>query len=247
MTLPVTLVGLAVGLVYEVGFLVWRGATPGKMLLGTRVRPAAGPGPVSVAVALRRQVIHVVTTLSALNALLGIFAFALYVLDPAWLLRDPRRQALHDKVADTVVVLAPRRGRVARAATGRGRTVPVHSPNPMTVPSGPGAVARRTPCRRPRGTSARAVGEGQRLLAAPAELEEAAAGVLAGAGDRARPEEVAGAHRRAVDGEVGEHLGRRPVHVAELRARDDGAVPLDLDVDVEAVGVRAVAVADPRR
>ncbi len=104
-TLPVTLIGLAVGLLYEVAFLVWRGATPGKMLLGTLVRPAAAPGPVSVGVALRRQVLHVVTTVSTLNALLGFFGFALWVLDPAWLLWDPRRQALHDKVADTVVVL----------------------------------------------------------------------------------------------------------------------------------------------
>ena len=37
--------------------------------------------------------------------LLGAFAAVLNVLDPAWLLWDPKRQTLHDKVAETVVVL----------------------------------------------------------------------------------------------------------------------------------------------
>ena len=40
----------------------------------------------------------------------------------------------------------------------------------------------------------------------------------------------------AVDGHVGEHLGRRPVHRAVRRARDDLAVEHHLDVDVEAGG-----------
>ncbi|QIM23071.1 RDD family protein [Phycicoccus sp. HDW14] len=103
--LPVTLVGLAVALVYEVGFLVWRSATPGKMLLGTVVRPVEAAGPVTLPVALRRQAIKVVSELLSLNALLGLAGFLLSVVDPAWLLRDPRRQTLHDKVAETVVVL----------------------------------------------------------------------------------------------------------------------------------------------
>jgi uncharacterized RDD family membrane protein YckC len=103
--LPVTLVMLAVALVYEVGFLVWRSATPGKMLFGTVVRPLDAPGPVTLPVALRRQAIKVVTELLSLNVLLGLAGFFLSVIDPAWLLWDPKRQALHDKVAETVVVL----------------------------------------------------------------------------------------------------------------------------------------------
>ncbi|MGG5259328.1 RDD family protein [Phycicoccus avicenniae] len=102
--LPVTLLSLAVALVYEVGFLLWRSATPGKMLLGTVVRRAAAAGPVTFTVAARRQVIKVVTTVLGLNALLGFLGLFLQLLDPAWLLWDPRRQTLHDKVADTVVV-----------------------------------------------------------------------------------------------------------------------------------------------
>ena len=41
----------------------------------------------------------------ALIAKHGLAGFFLSVLDPAWLLWDPKRQALHDKVAETVVVL----------------------------------------------------------------------------------------------------------------------------------------------
>lgn len=104
-TVPITLISLIVGLVYEIAFLVWRSATPGKMLLGTVVRPVKALGRISAAVALRRQAITIATSLLGLNALLGLLGFVLSVLDPAWLLWDPRRQALHDKVADTVVVL----------------------------------------------------------------------------------------------------------------------------------------------
>ncbi len=103
--LPITLISLAVTVVYDVVFLVWRGATPGKMVLGTVVRPAAAPGRVSLVTALRRQAILVVTNLIGLVPIVGILGTMLSVVDPAWLLWDARRQTLHDKVADTVVVI----------------------------------------------------------------------------------------------------------------------------------------------
>ena len=103
--LPVTLISLALTVLYEVVFLTWRGATPGKMLFGMVVRRTGGPGRLSVVDALRRQVLTVVSNLVALVPLVGLLGSALSVIDPAWLLWDPRRQALHDKVADTVVVL----------------------------------------------------------------------------------------------------------------------------------------------
>ena len=37
--------------------------------------------------------------------MLSIFGFGVSIVDPAWLLWDARRQCLHDKLADTVVVL----------------------------------------------------------------------------------------------------------------------------------------------
>lgn len=108
--LPITVISVVVSLLYEVGFLVWRSATPGKMLLGTKVRPVGGNAPVSLVVALRRQAISVVTTALGVLPYVGFFGSILSILDPAWLLWDPRRQALHDKVADTVVVLRDRAG-----------------------------------------------------------------------------------------------------------------------------------------
>ena len=75
---------------------------------------------------------------------------------------------------------------------------------------------------------------GERLLAAPAQLEERAALVALGAADRAGREQVAGPERGAVDGQVGEHLGGGPVHRGVRRPRDRLAVEHDLEVDVVA-------------
>ena len=63
------------------------------------------PGPLSVTDALRRQAITVGTAALQFVPLLGTFASIARLLDDAWLLWDPRRQCLHDKVADTVVVV----------------------------------------------------------------------------------------------------------------------------------------------
>ncbi|WP_392544973.1 RDD family protein [Oryzobacter telluris] len=103
--LPVTMVSLVVSLVYEVGFLAWKSATPGKMVLGTVVRRVGDGEPIGLVTALRRQVVGLVASAMAFIPLLGVAATVLNVLDPAWLLWDGKRQTLHDKVADTVVVL----------------------------------------------------------------------------------------------------------------------------------------------
>ena len=50
------------------------------------------------------KIIAVATGVLGFVPLLSIAASMLNILDPAWLLWDARRQALHDKVADTVVV-----------------------------------------------------------------------------------------------------------------------------------------------
>src|SRR4051794_15358548 len=70
----------------------------------------------------------------------------------------------------------------------------------------------------------------ERLGATPGQLEERAALVALGAADGAGGVEVAGAERGAVDGEVGQHLGRGPVHGAVRRAADHRAVQLNLHV-----------------
>ena len=103
--LPITLISIVVSLVYETVFLTTRGATPGKMVVGTVVRRVEGPGKLGVVTALKRQVITVVTSLIGLVPRAVAVRSGLSILDPAWLLWDPKRQALHDKVADTVVML----------------------------------------------------------------------------------------------------------------------------------------------
>ena len=102
--IPYLLITLALSLVYETFFLMRSGATPGKMALGTRVRRVDRPGPLSFVEALRRQVITLGGNAFSLVPVLGLLASVLVVVDEVWLLWDPRRQCLHDKVADTVVI-----------------------------------------------------------------------------------------------------------------------------------------------
>lgn len=107
-SLPITIVSLVVGLLYETVFLVWRGATPGKMALGTVVRRVGGPGKLTVVDAIKRQLIGLATAVVGVVPVVGLLGSIVSILDPAWLLWDPKRQTLHDKVADTVVVLKQR-------------------------------------------------------------------------------------------------------------------------------------------
>src|SRR5918992_2814711 len=78
-----------------------------------------------------------------------------------------------------------------------------------------------------------AVGEPQRVAPVPRQLDQAAHRAGLRARDRARGEQVAGPRRRAVDGRVGELLRERPVQAAGVGPRDDRAVQLDLELDVQ--------------
>jgi uncharacterized RDD family membrane protein YckC len=85
------LMGLLVGIVYDVGFWVANdGATPGKMALGIKVRMANGE-PIDVGPALLR---YVGLYLSALILLIGYIMIAF----------TPQKRGLHDYIAGTVVV-----------------------------------------------------------------------------------------------------------------------------------------------
>lgn len=103
---PVTLITVGVGVVYETFCLTRWGATLGKRAVGIAVRRVGRPGPLAVGEALRRQVIPQGGNLLGLVRLVGVMMFFLQVIDVLWPLWDPRRQALHDKMADTVVVRA---------------------------------------------------------------------------------------------------------------------------------------------
>lgn len=93
-----SLVWLAVSLVYDLVFLRWLAATPGKLALGLVVRPwTPGERLTTRAIALRWLGFEVGTSLPYV----GTFYL---VADVLWPLRDARRQALHDKYAGTCVV-----------------------------------------------------------------------------------------------------------------------------------------------
>ncbi|MBK8868056.1 MAG: RDD family protein [Dermatophilaceae bacterium] len=108
--LPLTLISLVIGVVYTTFFLTRSGATPGKMALGIRVRRVNRSGPLTLVEALRRQALQVGVAILSLVPILGTIASPVSLLDPLWLLWDPRRQALHDKIADTVVEVKPKAG-----------------------------------------------------------------------------------------------------------------------------------------
>ncbi|HEY6743985.1 MAG TPA: RDD family protein [Lapillicoccus sp.] len=108
--LALSLVSLVVTVVYQVAFLTWRGATPGKMALGIAVRLRDQPGNPSVLVALKRQIIFIGSSLLSLLPGVGAVGSLLMILNLLWPLWDDKRQALHDKIAATNVVVR-RRGR----------------------------------------------------------------------------------------------------------------------------------------
>lgn len=102
--IPITLIGLAIAVVYECAFLVWRGQTIGKMAMGTTVVRADGAAGITFGVALRRQVITIAAGVLSLLPVISLVGSLASLADSLWLLWDGRRQTLHDKIADTVVV-----------------------------------------------------------------------------------------------------------------------------------------------
>jgi uncharacterized RDD family membrane protein YckC len=108
--LPISLISFAVTIIYQVAFLTWRGATPGKMAVGISVRLRETPGNPTFLVALKRQTIYVGTSLLSLVPGIGASSVIIKILNLLWPLWDDKRQALHDKIAKTNVVVK-RRGR----------------------------------------------------------------------------------------------------------------------------------------
>lgn len=98
------LVALLVGMVYEIGFLRWKQATPGKMALGIAVRLREQPGQLPWGTLFTRWLVK------NLGNIVGNVPFIGGVLSLAWLLNflwplwDDKKQALHDKAGRTNVV-----------------------------------------------------------------------------------------------------------------------------------------------
>ena len=95
-------------------FLRWKGATPGKLMLGMRIRlrDQAGRLPWSSIIArmiLQFGVIWSVFVIALLTGSVTMYvvwmlATMIMLLDPLWATWDSKRQTLHDKLAATNVV-----------------------------------------------------------------------------------------------------------------------------------------------
>lgn len=100
----ITLISLVVGFVYNVGFLMWKQATPGKLLTGLRVRLREQPGPMPIGTVVLRWLgqfgYGFLGLIPYVGGIFGLYA----LLDALWPLWDGKKQALHDKVAKTNVV-----------------------------------------------------------------------------------------------------------------------------------------------
>jgi len=90
-----SIIGLLISVAYEVFFLRRSGATPGKKIAGisVRLRDQAGPPPMK-AILFRTACYFGFSLVSILS-----------LLDVLWPLWDDKKQALHDKVAATNVVV----------------------------------------------------------------------------------------------------------------------------------------------
>jgi len=98
--LILTVATLCVGMLYHVGFLRWKSATPGKLLCGLRVVPVDRGhdlGPLTWSSVLIRAGVWVLPGISSFLSLITLVD----VLFPLW---HPKRQALHDIAAKTQVV-----------------------------------------------------------------------------------------------------------------------------------------------
>ncbi|HEU5485715.1 MAG TPA: RDD family protein [Microlunatus sp.] len=93
-------VGLLVHTAYIVGFLRWRGATPGKLAVGLKVVPVdqgRSTAQLSWSSAIIRALFWTIPNTQALLVVVRVID----VLMPLW---NPKRQALHDLAAKTQVV-----------------------------------------------------------------------------------------------------------------------------------------------
>jgi uncharacterized RDD family membrane protein YckC len=87
-----SVITIVINLIYTIGFLMLRGATPGKMALKLVVVATSGEKASFGKIALREMVGKFISTLFFL---LGYF----------WIIWDDKKQAWHDKIAGTVVIV----------------------------------------------------------------------------------------------------------------------------------------------
>ena len=101
-------------LLYWVIFLRWKGATPGKLMLGMRVRLRDQAGTLPWSSIIARMIVQfgvvwtvfvvAFMTASVTMFVLWILVSMIMLIDPLWATWDSKRQTLHDKLAATNVV-----------------------------------------------------------------------------------------------------------------------------------------------
>lgn len=110
--IPATLIGLVAALAYEYFFLTKTGATLGKRAVGISVRLRDVPGPPpGLAVVKRFGLYNGLSLLSAVPWGVGSLFSLLGLVNVLWPLWDDKKQAWHDKVAATNVVVGPQQRR----------------------------------------------------------------------------------------------------------------------------------------
>lgn len=103
--LPATVIAMVLYFVYEFFFLTRSGSTPGKKAVGISVRLRDVPGPPPPLAVFKRFGLYAGLSLLGAIPLIGNLFGLLGLLDYLWPLWDDKKQALHDKVAGTNVVL----------------------------------------------------------------------------------------------------------------------------------------------
>lgn len=96
---------LVVYALYDIGLVVWRGRTLGKMVTGISVRPWETPRRPDLTTAARRFAVKSVPQWTSPIPTVSVFGTMFFVADMLWPVRDPSRQTLHDRFAGTVVVV----------------------------------------------------------------------------------------------------------------------------------------------
>lgn len=91
---------------YFIGFWVWRGQTPGKMVMGIKVI-RTDSSPITLPYALLRYLGYIIL---AMTLFIGFI----------WIAFDSHKQGIHDKIADTYVVKLPVRQVVLTESYARG-------------------------------------------------------------------------------------------------------------------------------
>lgn len=96
---------LLVAAAYTLGFWRWKQATPGKLIVGLRVRRREVPGVMPWSTMLIRFAVVNVLVLAGDGGVLYWVAAGFVLLNYLWPLWDEKNQALHDKAARTNVVV----------------------------------------------------------------------------------------------------------------------------------------------